>query len=86
MSISNYIKNKRVERFLTQKEASEFLGYKQSQFLSNLECGKRKPPLNTLKKMCELYGVDDAEMRDEYIKNASEEATQMAQHKWDANS
>ncbi|UYL09459.1 helix-turn-helix transcriptional regulator [Bdellovibrio sp. SKB1291214] len=84
MALSNFIKSKRIDNFLTQQEAAVLLGYKKSQFLSNLECGKRKPPLDVLQKMCEVYHVERSEMRDEYIKSATNEAHQLAQEKWDS--
>lgn len=84
LALSDFIKTKRIDNFLTQQEAAVLLGYKKSQFLSNLECGKRKPPLDVLKKMCEVYHVEQAQMRDEYINSARDEAHQLAQDKWDS--
>lgn len=84
MSISDFIKKKRIDVFLTQQEASLLLGYKKSQFLSNLERGTRKPPLETLKKMCEIYRIPESEMREEYIKQMTEDANKTAKQKWDA--
>ncbi|UYL08171.1 helix-turn-helix domain-containing protein [Bdellovibrio sp. SKB1291214] len=83
MSLSDYIKKKRLNALLTQQEAAKLLGYKKSQFLSNLELGNRKPPLEVLKKMCEVYKIPPEEMREEYIRSTSKEAEETAEKKWD---
>lgn len=83
MSLSDYIKKKRLNALLTQQEAAKLLGYKKSQFLSNLELGNRKPPLEVLKKMCEVYNIPHEEMRQAYISNSSKEAGENAEKKWD---
>jgi transcriptional regulator with XRE-family HTH domain len=83
VALSNYIKKKRMGAFLTQQEAAKLLGYSRSQFLSNIERGNRKPPLEVLKRMCEIYKVPEDEMREEYIKQVTEDARDNANQKWD---
>ncbi len=83
MSLCDFIKKKRLSAFLTQQEAAKLLGYNKSQFLSNLELGNRKVPLQVLKKMCDVYKIPEKVMREEYIKQATEDAEENAQHKWD---
>lgn len=82
MSLSDYIKKKRMGAFLTQQEAAKLLGYSRSQFLSNMERGNRKPPLEVLKKMCEIYKVSEDEMREEYVKQVTQDAQNSASQKW----
>ncbi|WP_413293991.1 helix-turn-helix domain-containing protein [Bdellovibrio sp. HCB185ZH] len=82
MSLSDYIRKKRIDALLTQQEAAKLLGYKKSQFLSNLELGNRKPPLEILKKMCEVYNIPYEEMRQEYITSSTREAGENAEKKW----
>lgn len=68
---------------MTQQEAAELLGYKKAQFLSHLERGTRKAPVEVLKKMCEVYRVPEHEMREQYIQQAITDAEENAQQKWD---
>ena len=44
------------------KEIAEKLGYSTSQFISNWERGISQPPLNTLRKIAELYKINADEM------------------------
>ncbi|WP_413292747.1 helix-turn-helix domain-containing protein [Bdellovibrio sp. HCB185ZH] len=83
MSLSDFIRKKRMGAFLTQREAAKLLGYSRSQFLSNLERGNRKPPLEILKRMCEIYRVPEEEMKAEYIKQITEDAKESINQKWD---
>ncbi|QDK46706.1 XRE family transcriptional regulator [Bdellovibrio sp. ZAP7] len=83
MSLSDFIRKKRMGAFLTQREAARLLGYSRSQFLSNLERGNRKPPLEVLKRMCEIYSIPEEEMKSEYIKQITEDAKESVNQKWD---
>ncbi|UYL09103.1 helix-turn-helix domain-containing protein [Bdellovibrio sp. SKB1291214] len=83
MALSDFIKKKRMGAFLTQQEAAKLLGYSRSQFLSNMERGNRKPPLEVLQKMCEIYKVPEEEMREEYVKQVTQDAHDSAHQKWD---
>ncbi|HEX7673175.1 MAG TPA: helix-turn-helix transcriptional regulator [Bdellovibrio sp.] len=83
MSLSEFIKQKRLGVFLTQQEAVKLLGYKNSQFLSSLEVGKRKPPIEVLKRMCEVYRISQDEMRSRYVQQAKVDAEVMAIKRWD---
>lgn len=85
MSLSEFIKQKRLGVFLTQQEAVKLLGYKNSQFLSSLEVGKRKPPLEVLKRMCEVYRISQEEMRNHYIQQAKVDAEKTALKRWEAH-
>lgn len=83
--LSEFIKQKRLNAVLTQQEAVSLLGYKKTQFLSNLERGLRKPPLEILKRMCEVYRISQEEMRIQYIQEAKVDAEEKAIRKWDCH-
>lgn len=85
VSLSSFIREKRLNAVLTQQEAVKLLGYKKSQFLSNLERGNRKPPLEVLKRMCEVYKISQEEMRVEYLKQAKVDAEEKAIRRWNAH-
>ncbi len=54
------LRGARIESGLSQKSVGEELGYKGSQFISNIERGLCLPPLNVLKKMVKIYEIDPA--------------------------
>lgn len=56
--LARYLKAARVKAGLTQKEVSDRLNYKTSQFVSNWERGHSIPPLNALKTIAKLYKVN----------------------------
>jgi transcriptional regulator with XRE-family HTH domain len=53
-----YLKDKRVEAGLTQIEVSQYCGFGNSQFISNIERGCCWPPMDSLRKMAELYDIE----------------------------
>lgn len=56
-ALSLFLKEKRVAVSLSQKDVALKLGYSTSQFISNWERGISQPPLQTLRKIAELYHV-----------------------------
>ncbi|MDE6558017.1 MAG: helix-turn-helix domain-containing protein [Clostridia bacterium] len=50
------LKELRIEKGLTQKEVSLMLGSTRNAF-TNYEMGIREPSLDTLKKICQIFGV-----------------------------
>lgn len=82
--ISKYLRQRRERAALTQRKASELLGYKSSQFLSNVERGLSKPPIGFLNKLCDIYGVPKDEMLDEYLRYSREQAEEKARQEWAA--
>ncbi len=52
-----YLKDKRIEAGLTQKNVSETFGFKTPQFISNIESGKAGPPETLLNKLIDLYKI-----------------------------
>lgn len=47
----------RIQKKMTQKELSEKLGYKSSQFISNWERELCNPPWEALPQLCKLLGM-----------------------------
>ena len=60
--LAKFLKEKRVESGLSQKEVAEKLGYSTSQFISNWERGISHPPLNTLRQLAEMYRISPDDM------------------------
>ena len=82
VSLSKYLREKRVSVAMTQQQAGKMLGYEKSQFLSNLERGTSKPPLEVLKRMCEVYKISREEMRARYVEDVVREAESKALQRW----
>lgn len=83
--LPKYIREQRQRAALTQQEAVELLGYRKSQFLSSLERGLTKPPVDVLKKMCEVYRIPCDDMRQRYIQSQMDDARKKAEAKWPEN-
>lgn len=75
--LADFLKNIRTTAGLTQKEVSQTLGYKSSQFVSNWERGLSSPPIGTLRKLCAIYKASEETMftmvRDIAIRNLEED-------------
>lgn len=63
-AIGNFLREKRQQRELTQGEVAKPLGFLSAQFISNIERGLALPPLNCLRKMIELYDIEEDEIID----------------------
>lgn len=83
MPLAKFIKNKRMDAALTQLEVGQRLGFHKSQFISSMERGASRPPIQVLKKMCEIYDIPESEMRKAYMNNAVVKAEERARHDWD---
>src|SRR5438132_1707241 len=59
--VSKFLKEKRVMAGLTQWDVASALKYTTAQFVSNWERGVSLPPLETLPKLAELFGVPGRE-------------------------
>jgi transcriptional regulator with XRE-family HTH domain len=59
--ISKYLREKRMELGLSQRELSELLGYK-SQFVANWERGASSPPSHILYKLMLILRIQEAEL------------------------
>lgn len=56
--LGQYIKHKREENGLTQLALAKKLGFEIPQFVSLMENGHSKIPLNVLKKLIPILGLD----------------------------
>jgi transcriptional regulator with XRE-family HTH domain len=62
VSLEKFLKEKREQAGLSQKQVADKLGYTTPQFVSNWERGVSSPPLKTLKKIGEMYHVSADEL------------------------
>ncbi|HEY1078852.1 MAG TPA: helix-turn-helix transcriptional regulator [Bdellovibrio sp.] len=56
-NFAKYLKQKRENAGLSQKQVSEKLGYTTPQFISNWERGISTPPMKTVKKLASMYSI-----------------------------
>lgn len=66
-------KRKTHPREFSQGELSSALGYKNGQFISNVERGKCGLPMHVMSKFCEILNVSEDEVKQAYLKD--QEAT-----------
>ncbi|AFY02428.1 helix-turn-helix domain-containing protein [Bdellovibrio bacteriovorus] len=85
MTIAKFLKDKRTDAALTQLEVGQRLGFHKSQFISSLERGTSRPPIEVLKRMCEIYQIPESEMRKAYVDSAISTAERRANDEWDKN-
>lgn len=57
-NLGNFLKNKRIETNLTQRELASALGNMNSQFVSNWERGLCAPPSHCFQKLIEMLKVN----------------------------
>jgi transcriptional regulator with XRE-family HTH domain len=62
--IGSFLKNKRVQKQLTQGQVAKLMGYSSPQFISNIERGVCSPPLKSLKKIASIYEIPEEELID----------------------
>lgn len=60
--LGQFLKEKRENVGLSQKDVADKLGYSTPQFVSNWERGISTPPLKTLKKIGDLYKVSSDDL------------------------
>lgn len=58
IKLGRFLRARREELGFTQKYVAEKLGFKSSQFISNVERGHASLPLYSLKKIIVLYDLD----------------------------
>lgn len=61
-TVGAYLKEKRINNGLSQKQVSRHLGFSTPQFVSVLERGRAAPPLVVVTKLMSLYKIDRNEM------------------------
>jgi len=69
--IAKLIRDKRLshKNSYSQSELSSLLGYKNGQFISNVERGLCSIPLKMLKKVCDILDIEQAEFREVLLKD-----------------
>lgn len=60
--LGDFLQSKRVKAGLSQGDVATKLGYSSPQFISNFERGLCAPPLNKLKLLVQLYGLNGDEV------------------------
>jgi transcriptional regulator with XRE-family HTH domain len=60
--LAQFLKEKRTQSGLSQKDVATKLGYSTSQFISNWERGISQPPINTLRTLASMYNVAAEQM------------------------
>lgn len=60
--LAQFLKEKRTQSGLSQKDVATALGYSTSQFISNWERGISQPPINTLRTLANMYKVAAEQM------------------------
>ncbi len=83
MSIGKFLRDKRANAALTQLEVGRRLGFHKSQFISSMERGTSRPPIQVLKRMCAIYRISEEEMKQAYLSSAVRAAEARALAEWD---
>jgi transcriptional regulator with XRE-family HTH domain len=58
--LGQYLRQRRFDKGLSQVEVAKKLGYS-SQFIANWERGVSSPPMQALKKIVDIYGINQRE-------------------------
>ena len=66
-NIARVARKHRLNKDISQADLSKALGYKNGQFISNVERGLCSIPLKQLKKFCEVTGATHAEIKDAMV-------------------
>ncbi len=61
-TLSDYLKQKRMDSGLSQLDVARTLGYSSPQFVSNWERGLVSPPLETIATLIDLYKIPSTEV------------------------
>lgn len=69
--IAKLVKTKRLghSKTYSQTELSTLLGYKNGQFISNVERGLCSIPLKNLKRLCEVLEISQADLKGALLKD-----------------
>lgn len=82
---SVFLKNKRIAAGHSQKDVADKLGYSTPQFISNWERGISQPPVNSLKRLADLYNTSADELFEVALATTIQEVSQDLKRKF-ANS
>ena len=80
--LADFLKTKRVNAGLSQRDVADKLGYSTTQFISNWERGVSHPPINALKKLGELYKVSAEDLFDVTLNATIQEVTRDLRRKF----
>ncbi len=67
--LAQFLKEKRSQSGLSQKDVASKLGYSTSQFISNWERGISQPPIHTLRTLALMYNVAAEQMFNVLLEN-----------------
>ncbi|MBC7421649.1 MAG: helix-turn-helix transcriptional regulator [Bdellovibrio sp.] len=67
--LASFLKEKRSQSGLSQKDVATKLGYSTSQFISNWERGISQPPIHTLRTLAQMYNVGAEQMFQVLLEN-----------------
>lgn len=62
--LSQFLRERRRAKKITQLSAAEALGHSTAQYISNFERGLCEPSLETALKLCVCYGISKRELYD----------------------
>jgi transcriptional regulator with XRE-family HTH domain len=76
-NIANLVRTKRIlhPKNLSQSDLSISLGYKNGQFISNVERGLCNVPLKMMKKIAEILNIEPLELKTAILKDHEETLT-----------
>ena len=60
--LGKFLKEKRIEAGLSQKEVSDKMGWKTYQMVSNNERGMSNPPMKSISKLAKLYKIEASDI------------------------
>lgn len=83
--LAEFLKQKRISAGLSQRDVADKLGYSTPQFISNWERGVSQPPINSLKKLGDLYKISAEDLFEVTLAATIQDVTQELKRKF-ANS
>lgn len=72
-TLNDYLRQKRIDRGLSQFDVAKVLGYSSPQFVSNWERGLVSPPLETVSVLIDLYQIPADEVIDRILDETREQ-------------
>jgi transcriptional regulator with XRE-family HTH domain len=82
VSLSEFLREKRIAAGMSQGKVAGILGYTSPQFISNWERGISEPPVDTLKVIAKLYNVPMDELFEVVLKSTIQKVTVDLQQKF----
>lgn len=73
ITLGNFLKEKRTQSGLSQKDVATKLGYSTSQFVSNWERGISRPPKNAVHVLIKLYDVSLKDFKQAFLEDFKKE-------------